>query len=169
MECAFGHLHGYSASYYTYMWSLVIAKDFFGAFDGDLMDVERARRYRAAVLGAGRGAGRQTTSCQGLPGAPRGLRRLGGVAGQRGVRTSLADRYDLGPVMEDQRSHGNGHVPEAGAKPPRSGIFPASTLAKPRKVGRPIAEDPQGDGVRVVQIALPSEPSAGSAALRESP
>ncbi|MEC8496046.1 MAG: M3 family metallopeptidase, partial [Planctomycetota bacterium] len=53
MECAFGHLHGYSASYYTYMWSLVIAKDFFGAFDGDLMDAERARRYREAVLAPG--------------------------------------------------------------------------------------------------------------------
>lgn len=53
MECAFGHLHSYSASYYTYMWSLVIAKDFFGAFEGALMDGERARRYRAAVLGQG--------------------------------------------------------------------------------------------------------------------
>lgn len=53
MECAFGHLHGYSASYYTYMWSLVIAKDFFGAFDGDLMDAGRARRYREAVLAPG--------------------------------------------------------------------------------------------------------------------
>ena len=53
MECAFGHLHGYSASYYTYMWSLVIAKDFFGAFDGDLMDAEQAKRYREAVLAPG--------------------------------------------------------------------------------------------------------------------
>ncbi len=53
MECAFGHLHGYSASYYTYMWSLVISKDFFGAFKGDLMDAELAQRYRSAVLAPG--------------------------------------------------------------------------------------------------------------------
>ena len=30
-EC-FGHLDGYSAIYYTYMWSLVIAKDLFSVF-----------------------------------------------------------------------------------------------------------------------------------------
>lgn len=53
MECAFGHLHGYSASYYTYMWSLVIAKDFFGAFGTDLMDAELAGKYREAVLAPG--------------------------------------------------------------------------------------------------------------------
>src|SRR5205823_3680042 len=28
-QCNFGHLNGYSAIYYTYMWSLVIAKDLF--------------------------------------------------------------------------------------------------------------------------------------------
>ena len=53
MECSFGHLHSYSASYYTYMWSLVIAKDFFGAFGSDLMDAALARRYRDVVLGPG--------------------------------------------------------------------------------------------------------------------
>ncbi|MEL6907859.1 MAG: M3 family metallopeptidase, partial [Planctomycetota bacterium] len=53
MECAFGHLHGYSASYYTYMWSLVIAKDFLGRFGDDLMDPVPARRYRDAVLAPG--------------------------------------------------------------------------------------------------------------------
>src|SRR5262249_45622824 len=30
---SFGHLDGYSAGYYTYMWSLVIAKDLFSAFE----------------------------------------------------------------------------------------------------------------------------------------
>jgi thimet oligopeptidase len=44
----------YSASYYTYMWSLVIAKDFFGQFDAaHLLAPAVARRYRDAVLAAG--------------------------------------------------------------------------------------------------------------------
>jgi len=51
---SFGHLDGYSAIYYTYMWSLVIAKDLFGAFQGrGLLDPEPARRYRRAVLEPG--------------------------------------------------------------------------------------------------------------------
>ena len=32
-QTSFGHLDGYSAVYYTYMWSLVIAKDMFSQFD----------------------------------------------------------------------------------------------------------------------------------------
>ena len=52
--CAFGHLDGYSAVYYTYMWSLVIAKDMFSAFHPDnLLDPAVARRYRMAVLAPG--------------------------------------------------------------------------------------------------------------------
>ncbi|MCP3918357.1 MAG: Zn-dependent oligopeptidase [bacterium] len=50
---AFGHLHGYAAAYYTYMWSLVIAKDLFSAFQDDLMDSATAQAYRAAVLAPG--------------------------------------------------------------------------------------------------------------------
>jgi len=51
---AFGHLGGYSSAYYTYMWSLVIAKDLFSAFDaGDLFSPEVAARYRDRVLAAG--------------------------------------------------------------------------------------------------------------------
>jgi thimet oligopeptidase len=50
----FGHLEGYTSAYYTYMWSLVIAKDLFSAFDrDDLMDPEVARRYRDTVLAPG--------------------------------------------------------------------------------------------------------------------
>lgn len=51
---AFDHLTGYSAGYYTYMWSLVIAKDMFSAFkaQGDLMKPEAAQRYRRTVLEA---------------------------------------------------------------------------------------------------------------------
>jgi thimet oligopeptidase len=52
--CSFGHLDGYSAVYYTYMWSLVIAKDMFSAFNKDnLLDPTIATRYRDTVLGAG--------------------------------------------------------------------------------------------------------------------
>jgi thimet oligopeptidase len=51
---SFGHLDGYSAIYYTYMWSLVIAKDLFGPFrEAGLMDAAVARRYRQAILEAG--------------------------------------------------------------------------------------------------------------------
>jgi Zn-dependent oligopeptidase len=51
---SFGHLDGYSAIYYTYMWSLVIAKDLFGPFRAaGLMDPGVARRYRKAILEPG--------------------------------------------------------------------------------------------------------------------
>ncbi len=54
MFASFGHLSGYSSAYYTYMWSLVIAKDLFSAFDpDDLFDPEVAGRYRDRVLAAG--------------------------------------------------------------------------------------------------------------------
>ncbi len=51
---SFGHLEGYSAIYYTYMWSLVIAKDLFGVFKrAGLMNSEVAARYRRAILEPG--------------------------------------------------------------------------------------------------------------------
>ena len=51
---SFGHLHGYGSGYYTYMWSLVIAKDLFSAFDrDDLFDTSVAHRYRDRVLAPG--------------------------------------------------------------------------------------------------------------------
>lgn len=54
MFASFGHLGGYSSAYYTYMWSLVIAKDMFSAFDeSDLFAVDTAHRYRDAVLARG--------------------------------------------------------------------------------------------------------------------
>ena len=53
MQTAFGHLNGYSAVYYTYMWSLVIAKDMFTEFKKNgLVNPEVAAKYRNAVLGA---------------------------------------------------------------------------------------------------------------------
>lgn len=51
---SFGHLEGYTSGYYTYMWSLVIAKDLFSAFDpDDLFAADVARRYRDRVLAPG--------------------------------------------------------------------------------------------------------------------
>jgi thimet oligopeptidase len=53
-HASFGHLGGYTSAYYTYMWSLVIAKDLFSAFDReDLFSQEVANRYRDRVLAAG--------------------------------------------------------------------------------------------------------------------
>lgn len=49
----FGHLDGYGSGYYTYLWSLVIAKDLLTAFEGDLMNPEVGRRYRDAILAPG--------------------------------------------------------------------------------------------------------------------
>ena len=54
MQTSFTHLNGYSAFYYTYMWSLVIAKDLFSRFDqSDLLAPEPARRYRQLILERG--------------------------------------------------------------------------------------------------------------------
>ncbi len=51
---AFPHLEGYSAIYYTYMWSKVIAKDFFGEFRrAGMMDAATALRYRREILEPG--------------------------------------------------------------------------------------------------------------------
>ena len=53
-QTAFGHLDGYSAVYYTYMWSLVIAKDMFSRFDkAHLLDPAVPARYRETVLAPG--------------------------------------------------------------------------------------------------------------------
>ena len=53
-QYSFGHLDGYSAIYYTYMWSLVISKDLFSVFQRNgLFDLETARRYRELVLAPG--------------------------------------------------------------------------------------------------------------------
>lgn len=53
-QTAFGHLDGYSAVYYAYMWSLVIAKDLFSQFDrANLLAPDVARRYRNSILAPG--------------------------------------------------------------------------------------------------------------------
>ena len=51
MQTAFDHLNGYSAVYYTYMWSLVIAKDMFTEFKTDgIVNPQVAAKYRDTVL-----------------------------------------------------------------------------------------------------------------------
>ncbi|HUS18559.1 MAG TPA: M3 family metallopeptidase [Terriglobales bacterium] len=53
-QTAFGHLDGYSAIYYTYMWSLVIARDLLTEFQRDgLMNPKTAMHYRKMILEPG--------------------------------------------------------------------------------------------------------------------
>jgi thimet oligopeptidase len=57
-QTSFGHLEGYSALYYTYMWSFAIVMDLFDQFKvfENIMSeqaIERAREYRIKVLEAG--------------------------------------------------------------------------------------------------------------------
>jgi len=50
----FGHLNGYSALYYTYMWSLVIAKDLLTPFHKNgLMNKDWTYKYRDLILARG--------------------------------------------------------------------------------------------------------------------
>lgn len=50
----FAHLSGYSAMYYTYMWSYVIAKDLLSPFATvGLMNLKVARRYKDCILAKG--------------------------------------------------------------------------------------------------------------------
>jgi thimet oligopeptidase len=54
MYLAFGHLTDYSAIYYTYMWSEVIAKDLFSVFQAKgLTNPEVALQYRQKILQPG--------------------------------------------------------------------------------------------------------------------
>ncbi len=51
---SFGHLMGYTSNYYTYQWSLVIAKDLFTRFEAEgLLDPKVAADYRRMVLAPG--------------------------------------------------------------------------------------------------------------------
>jgi thimet oligopeptidase len=53
-QTSFGHLDGYSAVYYTYMWSLVIAKDLLSHFDrANLLAPRVAHKYRDTILAQG--------------------------------------------------------------------------------------------------------------------
>ncbi len=54
MELSFGHLDGYSAIYYTYMWSFVIAKDLLSKFlEHGMMNTNVAGDYARIILEPG--------------------------------------------------------------------------------------------------------------------
>ena len=110
MQCSFGHLDGYSAVYYTYEWSQVIAKDLFSAFDKkNLLDPAIAKRYRNEVLrpGGTRPAresvkaflGTTTTSRRSTSGSRRvAPRRRPATRRLRAPATSPAARRDQPPA-----------------------------------------------------------------------
>lgn len=50
---SFGHLTGYGSAYYTYQWSLVIARDLLSKFGGDLFAADVASDYRTKILERG--------------------------------------------------------------------------------------------------------------------
>ncbi len=51
---SFGHIaSGYSAGYYAYLWSQVVALDMRTAFAGNTLDPQVGRRYRHSVIGQG--------------------------------------------------------------------------------------------------------------------
>ncbi len=53
-EAAFGHLMGYAASYYGYLWALVYAEDIFSVFEKNgLMDKATGLKYRDTILSKG--------------------------------------------------------------------------------------------------------------------
>jgi len=49
--CSFGHLNGYAANYYGYLWSKVFAQDMFSVFEKNgVMDMNTGIRYRKGIL-----------------------------------------------------------------------------------------------------------------------
>ncbi len=53
-ECSFGHLTGYGAKYYGYLWSLVYAQDMFSVFDKTgVLSTETGAKFRGQVLSRG--------------------------------------------------------------------------------------------------------------------
>jgi thimet oligopeptidase len=54
MQAAFGHLTGYAAGYYGYMWARVYAQDMFSVFEKNgIMDKKTGIRYRDIILSKG--------------------------------------------------------------------------------------------------------------------
>lgn len=54
MEASFGHLNGYAAGYYGYLWSKVYSQDMFSLFHKNgLMDRKTGARYRDIILARG--------------------------------------------------------------------------------------------------------------------
>ena len=54
MICSFGHLNGYAANYYGYLWSKVYAEDMFSLFQKNgVMDTATGIKYRKEILEKG--------------------------------------------------------------------------------------------------------------------
>ncbi|MDP9018235.1 MAG: M3 family metallopeptidase, partial [Candidatus Eremiobacteraeota bacterium] len=54
-QASFGHLFGYDAGYYSYLWALVYAQDMFTAFQkGGLENPAVGMRYRTSILAPAR-------------------------------------------------------------------------------------------------------------------
>ena len=54
MPASFGHMCGYDAQYYGYLWAEVFSADcFMSKFSGSLLDSDQGRRYREEILSYG--------------------------------------------------------------------------------------------------------------------
>ncbi|MDA3861453.1 MAG: Zn-dependent oligopeptidase [Melioribacteraceae bacterium] len=54
LQASFGHLNGYAASYYGYLWAKVYAQDMFSVFEEEgILNPEVGKRYREFILAQG--------------------------------------------------------------------------------------------------------------------
>ena len=158
-HASFGHLDGYTSGYYTYMWSLVIAKDLFSAFDrDDLFAPETAAALPRPGARAGRPPGRRRPG-RGLPRPPLHDRRLDPLA-----QPMTPTRPGLpGSPCSLHGSPG---------KPPLPGGFLARHVAWSRgatcRVGRSVDGDGEAvEGVAACPRANADDPQVTLAGLRQ--
>ena len=116
-QTSFGHLDGYSAIYYTYMWSLVIAKDLFSQFDRcDLLAPAPARRYRDADPRAGRIGTRRPRWCSASSDA-RSVSTPGGAGWTRASRKPPQETAGARTGTSGRALHEPGVEPPASCPP----------------------------------------------------